>query len=108
MNNGHDAPTGTMRVSFDRQVRGLLFDESTRSVVDYTRETQSLTFYADKFRRWGIANVSSNWSSLMAVTDETADNSMSTKGYIVDVCDNDKYNHIVWPHLTILDFVFKD
>lgn len=108
MNNGHDAPTGTMRVSFDRQVRGLLFDESTRSVVDYTRETQSLTFYADKFRRWGIANVSSNWSSLMAVTDETADNSMSTKGYIVDVCDDDKYNHIVWPHLTILDFVFKD
>lgn len=108
MKLGSDTHVGTMRVTLDRQVRGLLFDTVTRSVIDYTRETQSLTFYADKFRKWGIANVSANWSSLLAVTDESADNSMSTKGYILDRCDSDKYDHVVWPHLTILDFVFKD
>ena len=105
---GTDAKTGTMKVDFDRQVRGLLFDEQSKSVIDYTRETQSLTFYADKFRKWGIANVSANWSSLLAVTDESSHNSMISRGFVLDVCHTDKYDHVVWPKLSILDFVFRD
>jgi len=105
---GADAKTGTMKVDFDRQVRGLLFDEASRSVIDYTRETQSLTFYADKFRRWGIANVSANWSSLIAIADESADNSMSARGFVVTDCTDYKYDQIVWPHLSVLDFTFRD
>ena len=105
---GTDAKTGTMKVDFDRQVRGILFDEQTKSAIDYTRETQSLTFYADKFRRWGIANVSANWSSLLAITDESAHNSMISRGFVLDGCRVDKYDHVIWPKLSVLDFVFGD
>lgn len=108
MTEGFGSPVSTMKVAFDKAVRGLLFDHSTRSVIDYTRETQTLTFYADKFRKWGIANVSANWSSLLAVTDESADNSMSVKGFVVDDSYTDKYDFVVWPCLSILDFVFRD
>lgn len=105
---GTDAKTGTMKVDFDRQVRGILFDEQTKSAIDYTRETQSLTFYADKFRRWGIANVSANWSSLLAVTDESAHNSIVSRGFVLDGTHTDKYDHVIWPKLSVLDFVFRD
>ena len=105
---GTDAKTGTMRVDFDRQVRGLLFDETTKSVIDYTRETQSMTFYVDRLRRWGIANVSANWSSLLAIADESSHNSMSARGFVIDNCHDYKYNQVIWPRLSILDFTFRD
>jgi hypothetical protein len=105
---GTDAKTGTMKVDFDKQVRGLLFDEQSKSVIDYTRETQTLTFYADKFRKWGIANVSANWSSLLAICDESAHNSIVSRGFVLDRCRIDKYDHVVWPKLSVLDFIFRD
>lgn len=105
---GTDAKTGTMKVDFDKQVRGLLFDEQSKSVIDYTRETQTLTFYADKFRKWGIANVSANWSSLLAICDESSHNSIVSRGFVLDRCRIDKYDHVVWPKLSVLDFVFRD
>jgi len=105
---GTDAKTGTMKVDFDKQVRGLLFDEQSKSVIDYTRETQTLTFYADKFRKWGIANVSANWSSLLAICDESSHNSIVSRGFVLDRCRIDKYDHVVWPKLSVLDFIFRD
>jgi len=54
MARGVDSFAGMMKNDFDQQARGLLFDESTRSVMDYSREVQTMTFYADKIRKWGI------------------------------------------------------
>ena len=104
---GSDSHAGLMRFDFDRQSRGLLFDETTRSIIDYTRETQSLTFYADKFRRWGIANCYITMPTPIAVMDESSHNLMSARGFTLDNANTFKYDHIVWPNLSILDFVFR-
>lgn len=104
---GSDSHSGTMKFDFDRPARGLLFDRSTRSIIDYTREVQTMTFYADKFRRWGISNTHANWSSLIAVIDESSHNLMSARGFVLDDVYTDKYERVVWPRLSILDFVFR-
>ena len=104
---GSDSHAGSVKCDFDQPARGLLFDESTRSVLDYTREIQTMTFYADKMRRWGISSTTSNWQSLLAISDESSDNLMSARGFIVDDVHTDLYDHVIWPRLSILDFVFR-
>ena len=104
---GSDSHAGLMRVDFDRQARGLLFDCVTRSIIDYTRETQTLTFYADKCRKWGIANCYINWPTPIAVMDESSHNLMSARGFTLDDANTFKYDHVVWPNLSILDFIFR-
>ena len=104
---GSDSHAGTVTCDFDQPARGLLFDESTRSVIDHTREVQTMTFYADKIRRWGISNTTLNWQSLLAICDESSDNLMSAKGFVLDNVHTDKYDHVIWPRLSILDFVFR-
>ena len=104
---GSDSHAGLMRVDFDRQSRGLLFDEVTRSIIDYTRETQSMTFYVDKCRKWGIANCYIHWPTPIAVMDESSHNLMSARGFTLDDANTFKYDHIVWPNLSMLDFIFR-
>ena len=104
---GSDSHAGLMRIDFDRQARGLIFDSVTRSVIDYTRETQTLTFYADKCRKWGIANCYINWPTPIAVMDESSHNLMSARGFTLDDANTFKYDHVVWPNLSILDFIFR-
>ena len=104
---GSDSHASLDRVDFDRQARGLLFDATTKSFIDYTRETQTLTFYADKCRKWGIANVYIPRSTPIAIKDENAHNLMSARGFTLDDVRKSDYDFIDWPRLSILDFIFR-
>jgi len=107
MPRGVDSFSGTMKNDFDQQARGLLFDESTRSVMDYSREVQTMTFYADKIRKWGISNITTPYQSLIAITDESSHNLMSARGFVLSNVHSDKFDHVIWPRLSILDFIFR-
>lgn len=107
MKRGSDSLSNVMTNDFDRCARGLMFEMDSRSVHDYVREEQTMTFYADKYRKWEISNVFIYAQSLLALSDEYSNNLMSARGFVLDSVEVEKYHNVVWPRLTILDFVFR-
>ena len=104
---GVDTFAPTMKMDFDQQARGLLFDETTRSVYDYTRETQTMTFYVDTLRKWGVSTVTTNWQSPISMTDESEGTIMNARGFVLNHTRSDKYDYVNWSRMSILDFVFR-
>lgn len=90
--------------------RGLMYDLVTKSVTDYTRSTQSSTFYAAETGVLQTKHVSVTYTSLsrpLVLFAKNRDNLMSARGCAFDGLKIGSTDIIVWPKYVILDFVFR-
>ena len=98
------------KTQFDQSARGLLVDQVTSSVYDYSREEHTVTFYAESSEpiSWKTSTCTVIPEHPLVMLGSGKDNFMSAKGMLftkpTDIALED---HIAWPQFAIYDFIFR-
>lgn len=97
---------------FPSAARGLLFDNTTRSVHHYIREEHTSTFYAEDEQqeetKYKTSTVRVRSERPLVILAGSLDNLMSAKAMMFDIPN--KFAHddqVMWPRWTILDLIFR-
>lgn len=96
---------------FSAAARGLLFNNTDRSVVNYSREEHTSTFYAENTQQevnYKTSTVITKAERPLVILAGSLDNLMSAKAVLFDNPNNFVHDdQIMWPRWTILDLIFR-
>ena len=96
-------------VEFPYPARGLLFDEVTRSVIDYTADEHDQTFWVPgepELRKFGCVRALIRPDKPLELW-ASNNNDMSANASMHDRRDTRGSAKVLWPHYSMLDFIFE-
>lgn len=96
---------------FSAAARGLLFNNTDRSIINYSREEHTSTFYAENTQQevnYKTSTVLTKAERPLVILAGSLDNLMSAKAVLFDNPNNFVHDdQIMWPRWVILDLIFR-
>ena len=96
-------------IEFPSVARGLLFDETTKSVIDYTADNHDQTFWVPgetELRKFGCVRALIQPDKPLELC-ASNNNDMSANAFMHDRKDTRGTATVLWPRYSMLDFIFE-
>ena len=107
--SGLETMSNIFSIEFPSVARGLLFDETTKSVIDYTADNHDQTFWVPgetELRKFGCVRALIQPDKPLELC-ASNNNDMSANAFMHDRKDTRGTATVLWPRYSMLDFIFE-